>query len=399
MGVYSYIALDGASTPTRGILVADTPRQARDALRARGLTIQRILPQAAAAGRPGRFRKRHRERLVLFVRDLSMLLGSGIPLLDAIDTISQQHHGPFRAGLALLRDDVASGASLAEAMRRQPALFDDLAAAVVEVGEQSGSLDVVLGKLAEFNERSLQFKNRLVTALAYPCFVFIMAVSVAVGLMTFVIPKLLDSISDSGRELPLPTRIVKAASDLLVERWWIFVILLVIAVVAVTAILRSARGRLAWHRLQLRIPLVGSLIRKQAIARISVVMSTLMGSGITFVKALNIARRGTPNLVMRDALERCETAIVGGRDIASALAATGAFPPVVVQVFAVGQQSGRLEEMLEKLAVDYDRQVALASDRLTALLEPALVLMLVGLVALIALATVLPLMEAADVVQ
>jgi type IV pilus assembly protein PilC len=151
--------------------------------------------------------------------------------------------------------------------------------------------------------------------------------------------------------------------------------------------------------LQLKIPIIGQIIRRQTVGRIAVIIATLTGGGVVFLKALNIAHRSTKNLVFRDALAQCETAVAAGRDISSALDATGAFGPVVVRVFSVGQQSGRLEEMLEKLAADYDRQVALAADRLTALLEPVLVLLLVGLVGLIALATVLPLMEAADVLQ
>jgi type IV pilus assembly protein PilC len=149
----------------------------------------------------------------------------------------------------------------------------------------------------------------------------------------------------------------------------------------------------------LKIPIVGEIIRRQTVSRIAVVIATLMSSGVVFLRALRIAQRGTSNEVFREALGRCETAGAAGRDISSALDDTGVFGPVVVRVFSVGQQSGRLEEMLEKLAADYDRQVALAADRLTALLEPVLVLFLVGLVGMIALATVLPLMEAADVLQ
>jgi general secretion pathway protein F len=190
---------------------------------------------------------------------------------------------------------------------------------------------------------------------------------------------------------------VKAASDWLVNRWWVLLVVAAVVVVAVRVVLGTPRGKLAWHRAVLRIPIVGELVRRQAIVRMCVVLSTLLRSGMVFVRSLQIARRTTTNLVLAGALEQCERAVQAGREIAESLERTGAFPPVVVQVFAVGQQSGRLEEMLDRLAADYDRQVQTAAQRLTAVLEPLLILALVVLVGFIGLATVLPLLEAADV--
>jgi len=399
MAVFAYTAIDNANAATRGILTADTPRQARDLLRARGLTIQRLAPQSGRTSGRISIGRRHVAQVARFSGELSMLLGSGIPLMDAIDAIARESRGSFRSALAVLRDRVTAGTSLAGAMAEQPALFDELSVAIVDVGEQSGSLEEVLARLAGFMERSLAFKNRLAIAMAYPCFVLVMAVSVAVGLMTFVMPRLLDGISDSGRPLPLITVIVKGMSDLLVQRGWLILGVAIAALILLMVALRSAGGKAVWHRLQLRIPIVGEIIRRQTVGRIAVVIATLMGGGVVFLKALNIAQRSTKNTVFREALAQCEKAVTAGRDISTSLDDTGAFGPVVVRVFSVGQQSGRLEEMLEKLAADYDRQVALAADRLTALLEPVLVLLLVGLVGVIALATVLPLMEAADVLQ
>lgn len=398
MAVFAYKALDASAARIRGVLTADTPRQARDALRSRGLTVEQIVARAASrSARAPRVSAHNAAKVVQLVRELAMLLGAGIPLLEAIDTIARQHRGAFREALAMLRDRIAAGVGLAEAMREQPALFDVMCISVTEVGEASGSLESVLAQLADFKERALRFKNRVATALAYPLFVLTMAVGVGVGLMTFVIPKLLDNLVESGRPLPWATRVVKAASDLLVYHGWLLGVgILLIAGVAV-AILRTPAGRMKWHQAQLRIPVLGSMIRKQATARVAIVIATMMKSGIVFVKALQIAQRSTSNLAIRTALERCEVAVGAGQDISQALQSTGAFAPVVVQIFAVGQQSGRLEEMLERLAIDYDQQVALTSERLTAMLEPALILMLVGLIGLIACATILPMLEAADV--
>ena len=420
MAVFAYKALDRAAA-VRGTVVADTPRAARDVLRGRGLTIQAVelarhASPLAASQRKSDFAKpqaaekntsltwwqrqqaaRQAPHVTGFTRELSTLLGVGIPLLESIDTLARQHRGPFAAALLVLRDRVAAGSSLADAMRQQPGVFDEMTVTLTEVGESAGTLDSVLERLAEFKERSAALKNRIGTALIYPGIVLTMAVVVSLFLMTFVVPQLLTGLLTAGRPLPFSTRVVKAASDLLVQWWWLLLILIAGLIAALSAVLRTPRGLLAWHRLQLRLPILGGLIRKQAIVRISVVMATLLKSGVVFVTAVRIARRATPNLVMAGALGRAEEAVQGGRDISAALEATGAFPPLVVQIFGVGQQSGRLEEMLERLARDYDAQVALAATRFTAVLEPALILFLVAVVGFIAFATVMPILEAGNV--
>ncbi|CAA9416539.1 MAG: hypothetical protein AVDCRST_MAG64-2633 [uncultured Phycisphaerae bacterium] len=404
MAVFAYKATGDGDAVTRGVLSADSPRQARDLLRAKGLVVDEIAPHrgtgvgsARGGGRAGvGSSRRHAARAVSFARELSTLLGAGLPLLDAIDTIIKQHAGGFRSVLLAVRDQVSAGSSLAEAMRAHPRVFDDLYVSITEVGESAGTLDFALEQLADFKERSAALKNRVVTALTYPAVVLFMAVGVAVLLMTMVVPNLLATLAESGRPLPWPTRVVKGASDALLGWWWLIAAGLAAAAAAGAAALNSGPGRAAWHRLQLRVPVVGDLLRKQAVVRIAVVMSALLKSGIVFVRAIEIAQRSTRNVVLRDALARCERAVTRGQDIGEALADTAAFPPLVVQVFAVGQQSGRLEEMLDRLAKDYDRQLTTASQRLTAVLEPLLILAMVVLVGFIAFATILPMLEAAD---
>ena len=410
MAVYAYRALSPTASAVSGMIVADTPRQARDSLRAQGLTVQDVVPHAdgparagVAGGRPSDLPWPGRRRIpgasvkvVGFIRELSTLLAVGVPLLEAIDTIKRQHRGRFGAALLTLRDRVSAGASLANAMREQPGVFDELCVSVTEVGENAGTLEASLERVADFKERSQAFRGKLGTVLIYPAIVLVMAVAVSVLLMTVVVPNLLAALVEAGRPLPLPTRVVKFASDVLVEWWWAILAGAGLFAFVTRLALAGPRGRYAWHRLQLRIPIAGEIVRKQAIVRLSVVLSTLLRSGVVFVRALQIARRTTPNLVLNRALARCEEAVGAGRDISAALEETGAFPPVVVQVFSVGQQSGRLEEMLDRLAGDYDRQVTSAAQRLTALLEPALILLLVFVVGFIVLATILPMLQAAQ---
>lgn len=401
MALFAYKATGSDATEVRGVLTADTPRQARDLLRSRGLAVRQVTRRQAASAplAPGIAKllvRRHTVKVVSFIRELSTLLAVGVSLLEALDTIIQQHSGRFRTALLALRERVSGGASLAAAMGEQRALFDELDVNIVEVGEDAGTLEVVLNQLATFKERALALKSRVATALIYPAVVLVMTVGVALLLMTIVVPDLLSALLEAGRPLPWPTRVVKAASDLLVQWWWLLLILAALAAIALAAAMRTTAGRWRWNQFQMSIPLVGELLRKQAIVRVAVVMAALLRSGIVFVRAIQIAQRSTKNLVLRDALRRCEQAVTSGRDIGQALAETRAFPPLVVQIFSVGQQSGRLEEMLERLAEDYDRQLTTATQRLTAVLEPLLVLAMVVLVGFIALATILPMLEAAN---
>ena len=404
MAVFAYRAMDVRRGGTlSGTIVADSPRKARDQLRGRGLIIHGL--EAVSAGTGGRGRGRWgwltgrggTAVVTGFVRELATLLGVGVPMLEALDTIAVQHRGWFARSVLALRERVSAGMSLAEAMAEQPAVFDDFCVHLVEVGENAGNLDETLEHLAGFRERWEQLKGRIGTALLYPALVLTLALGVSIFLMTYVVPQLLEGLIEAGRPIPLPTRMVKGMSDGLIDGWPLILGGGLAAMLAGGWTLGTSTGRRLWHRIQLRLPLIGPLVMKQSVARIAMILAALMRSGIVFIKALQIARKTTSNAVLADALGQVEGAVGAGRDIAGALERTGAFTPTVVAVFAVGEQSGRLEEMLERLATGYDRQVATAVTRLTAVLEPALILLMVGVVGVIALATVLPMLEAGHV--
>ncbi len=403
MAVYSYIAGgngESNAAPVRGTIMADSPRQARDQLRAQGLVIRDISEQA-----PGRRQsrlsrylyKRQAGKVTGLFQEMSTLLTAGIPLLEALDTITRQHTGRFQKSILLLRDHVAAGGSLAEAMSRQQELYDELAVNIVDVGENAGTLDVALSRLVEFRRRTAKLKNRVVSALMYPAIVLAVGLGVSIFLMTYVVPNLLNVLTQSGKELPMATVIVKGISDFMLGWWWALILVGVAIIGGVGAVLRTKSGRSAWHRFQLKIPLVGDLIRKQAIARMAMVMATLLKSGLMFVRAVRISQKTVHNVVLRDALATCEKAVGAGRDISVALESTQVFPPLVIQIFAVGQASGHLESMLEDLAVNYDTQVDIASNRLTTLLEPITTIILAIVVGFIAFATILPILEAGNV--
>jgi type II secretory pathway component PulF len=401
MPVFAYKATDVREGERSGTIAADTPRQARDLLRERGLVV-RGLSAASGPATSLKWRRpsgRSRAQVTAFIREISTLLGVGVPLLEALETLARQHKGKFHTTILLLRDRVAGGASLGQAMREHPGDFDELAVNITEVGEDAGTLDASLQRLAEFRERSEQFKGKIATALIYPLIVLTLAIAASIFLMTFVVPRILEPLIEQGQELPLPTRVVKGLSDFLVSWWWLIAACGFAVFAGFGAMLRTPRGRGAWDRFVLKVPILGDLIRKQAIVRICVVIGTLLKSGVVFVRAVQIAQRTTANRVLREALVECERAINAGGDIGEAIERTAAFPPMVVQVFAVGQQSGRLEEMLDRLAETYDQQVSTAAARLTAVLEPLLIVALALVVLFIVLATVLPILEAGNAIQ
>lgn len=400
MAVFSYQAVNDVQSQVSGTIAADTPRQARELLREQGLSVRQLSDeQVKSSGRwrLGRRSGRYATKLTSSIRELATLLGVGIPLLEALDTVVGQHKGGFGLALLSVRDQIAAGVSLADAMREQPQVFDPLCIHMVEVGENAGNLDQVLDQLADFNERYLELKDQVITALLYPAIVLAVSLGVSLFLMAVVVPMLLDNLLEAGRELPWPTRILKGMSDLVLHHGWILALVGVGSVTGLVAVMRTNAGRRFWHRTLLKMPVFGPMAQKQALARITMVISTLMKSGIVFLKAAEIAARSTSNLVLRDALNQSCKEVGAGLDIGKSLAKRSVFPPLLIQVFSVGEQTGRLEEMLDRLSINYNRQVTTMSSRLTAAISPILILFLAVVVGFILFATILPILEAGNV--
>lgn len=400
MPIFAFEAVDSAARDLRGTIAADSPREAREKLRAQGYLVEAIhSKQSKSVGHRRLFERRGRypAGLTSVIRDLATLLGTGINLADALDTLAAQYAGRMQTSLMALRERVTGGSSLSEAMHAEPAIYDELTVQMVSVGENSGTLDKVLDRLAEFRERYSMFKDRVTTALIYPAIVVGLAVLVSVFLMTVVLPMLLENLIESGHPLPWPTRVLKAMSDLATGQGWWLVLVAIASATGLLAIVRTPWGQRRWHKTLFRLPLLGPLVKKQEIARAAIVISTLMKNGIVFVEAARIAARVSKNVLLKDALEEIRVRVQAGRDIGDALATTGVFPPLVALIFNVGQQTGKLEEMLDRLAEGYERQVASATARLTAAIEPILIVVLAVFVGFILFATILPILEAGNV--
>ncbi len=346
---------------------------------------------------PGIFKRSWNHWLAGFTSELATLISVGVPLLDALETLSEQHQGKAKSIVLHLKDDVSSGRSIAESMKRQPEVFDSLTVKMLEVGQNTGNLDEILRQVSEFKRRSHEFRDRVMSALLYPMIIVIVSLGVSVFLMTVVVPMLLESLAETGKTLPLPTRILQFMSNILSQHGWWLGIVLLSSVIGAWLALQTDRGRRFRDRMFLRVPLLGMMGRKQEIARIALVIATLMKSNVEFLPSIAIAKGTTKNTLLYDALEECERDVESGKEIGQSLGKSSYFPPMVAQVFTVGQQSGRLEEMLFRLSKDYDSQVESISSRLSTVIEPTLILLLSFFIGFIMFATLMPMMEAGNV--
>ena len=398
MAVFSYTGIDHQHAVVRGTIAADTPRQARDQLRRQGVHVKKLdTCQQEHTTRGFRFSLTSTKAAwATAVHELAMMLHAGIPILDALDTLVEQNTGSFRTALLNVRDQVSAGSSLAEALAKRPDLFDATSVHMVEVGENSGTLDAVLTQLAEFKRRQLGLQDRVTTAMVYPMFLMVFGAAAGLFLMTWVLPPLLENLQETMEVLPWPTRVAKAMSDLILNHGWLLGGISLAVVVSTVVFLRTPGGRYALHRRILKLPLFGPMAIKQGVARIAMVIATLSRSGVELPRAVELAAKSTDNLVFREALNKCQARIAAGEEVADALKQSGAFPPLAVRVFSIGQESGKLDEMLFRLAEDYDSQVATSSARLTALIEPVLILLLAAMVGFLLLATILPILEAGN---
>ncbi|MEO1525517.1 MAG: type II secretion system F family protein [Planctomycetota bacterium] len=399
MPVFQYRAFDRSGNDAAGILVADNPRSARDQLRAEGLVVS-TLDQKSVGRSTSSWRLRAggaQFRWTEAAYELATLLAGGVPLLKALDVVAQQSTGVFRRTLLEIRDRVAAGVGFAEALSEFPDVFDELSIRLVEVGENSGNLEQSLDRLAEFKMRWHQLRDRVIGAMVYPVFVLTFGVAATLFLMTFVMPPLLENLQETLTSLPWPTRVVQFGSEVLLNHGLIAVLVGVILAIAGGAALRSAKMRYLLDWALLRLPIFGALRTKQSLSRMALILSTLLESGLPLANALDLASRSMGNRVLNEALRSCRESLLAGGGLAESLSQSNVIPPLAVQVFSVGQESGRLEELLTRLANDYDRQVQSTTDRLASVLEPVLILVLAAMIGFVLLAIILPILEAGNV--
>jgi type II secretory pathway component PulF len=399
MPVYAYRGLNELRSPVKGTIAADSPRQARDALRGQSILVHSLseFDQKHSFGGLSWFlSRRARSQWTTGSHELSMLLRAGIPLLECLDTLAAQHRGEFRNAMVTVRDRVAAGSSLANAMAERPDVFDLASIRLIEVGENAGTLETVLEQLAQYKQRMSQLGDKVITALLYPAFLIIFGVIAMIFLMTWVLPPLLENLEETVDVLPWPTRVAKGMSEMLVGYGHWLLLGLIVSVAVIVAILRGKKGKAWLDRTALRLPLVGSMIVKQNVSRIAIIIGLLSRSGLPLPSAVQLAASSTNNSVLREALEVACDDMASGKEIAESLARSGVFPPLAVRVFSVGRDTGKLDDMLTRLGDDYNQQLTVSTARLTALIEPFLILVLAVFVGFLLLATILPILQAGN---
>jgi len=312
--------------------------------------------------------------IAIFFRQFSVMIDAGLPLVQCLEILAANQENPaFQKCLTGVRTTVEGGATLANAMKGYPKIFDDLTTNMIEAGETGGILDVILQRLAGYVEKAVKLKGAVKSALIYPVSVISMAVLVVGALMIFVVPIFANLFAGLGVELPLPTRIVMGTSKFMGRFWWVGILFMVGTFFAVKQIRGTKGGRYFFDKLMLNLPVVGMLLRKIAVARFTRTLGTLITSGVPILEGLSITARTSGNAVLEEALMKVRKAIEEGRTIVDPLKESGVFPNMVTQMIGVGEATGAMDAMLAKIADFYEDEVDAATKDLLTLMEPMLI--------------------------
>jgi len=376
----------------QGVLLADSRNAAVATLRRQQIQVTSIKEQSRQIPLMPRLPVRvPRKRLAIFTRQFSVMLDAGLPLVQCLEILgSQEDNRHFKEIIRQVRIDVESGASLADAMRKHPVAFDDLYVSMIAAGEAGGILDIILQRLSSYIEKSVRLASQVRTAMMYPAAVISIAVLVVWIILWKVIPVFGQLFAGVGAELPFLTRVVIASSNF-VGRYSIFIIALIIAgAMALNRWHKTYRGRRVIDAFMLRLPVLGQLLLKIAVARFCRTLSTLTSSGVPILEGLEITARTAGNAVVEDAIMATRKAVEEGKTISEPLAETKVFPPMVVQMINVGEQTGALDQMLSKIADFYEEEVDTAVQGLMKLIEPLLITFLGAVIGTIVTAMYMP---------
>lgn len=338
--------------------------------------------------------------VVVFTRQFSTMINAGLPLVQALDILAQQTENKVLADVTRqVVYDVESGQTLADALRKHPKAFGDLYVNMVAAGEAGGILDTILLRLAQFLEKNDAIVRKVKGAMIYPGVIISVAVIAISVLLIFVIPTFQNMFASVNLELPLPTRIVIGASNLLKNYWWAIAGLAGFGVFSVSRYYKTAPGRLQIDRLLLKTPVLGDVIRKAAVSRFTRTLGTLISSGVSILDGLEITARTAGNMVIHNAVMESRSSIAGGETIAGPLQKSKVFPPMVISMIAVGEQTGGLDEMLSKIADFYDEEVDAAVTALLSLMEPIMIVVLGVIVGGMVVAMYLPIFDMVNAIQ
>ena len=389
MPVFEFRGFDFAGKAVKGVRDSDSSKALRALLKREGILATDVKEsgksddnkQTGALGKQISFtflQSVSTEDLALTTRQLATLLQAGVTMVESLNALIDQTDNPaLKRILSQVKAEVNEGTSLADALSKHKP-FDHIYVNMVRAGESSGTLDVVLERLAEFKEGEAKIRGEILAALMYPMImIFVGMINVAI-MFTVVVPRITRIFEHAKVQLPLQTKILIFTSSFVHDFWWLLLILAVAAVWGVRRWLRSEKGRARWDAIRLRLPVLGSVVRMLAVARFSRTLGTLLSSGVSLLTSLEIVRNVVANVVLANAVDVAKEAIREGEDIAPPLKRSGQFPPMVLHMIAIGEKTGQLEQMLNRVAVAYEHRVDVRIKSLMSLLSPMLILMMGG---------------------
>ena len=406
MAAFDYTVLDERGREKKGVIEGDSARQVRQLLRDRGMMPLHIETAAKqhTTSQPSRTRTSRRgisaTELALFTRQLATLVRAALPLDEALSAVGQQTEKQrIKSMIFALRSKIMEGHTLASGLKDFPRVFPELYHATVAAGESSGHLDIVLDRLADYTESRQQMSQKIAQATIYPAILTVMAFLVVTGLLMFVVPKIVEVFDTSGQALPAITSAMIWISEFLQNWWWLLLILGVAGYFGLQRFLAIPANKRRYHLLLLKLPVIGKLVRGLNTARFSRTLSILSSSGIPVLDALQLAAPVVTNLPMRDAIIDAAARVREGSSIYAALDRSKLFPPMTLHLIASGESSGKLEDMLDRAAVQQERELEGLIATFMGLFEPLLIVAMGGIVLLIVLSILLPIINMNDLMQ
>jgi general secretion pathway protein F len=408
MPVYEYTALDIKGKTISGIIDADSSRTARQKLRTSKIfpvsikevhDTSKIKTKKSFSFKDSFSRVRPYE-ISMMTNQLATLLGAGLPLVSAMDAlISQIRSQAFKKMLAKIKDSIVEGNSFARSLSLFPGTFSSLYINMVKAGETSGALDIVLERLADITEKQEALKNRIRAAMAYPVLMSLIGMLVLFFLLTFIVPNITSIFSEMNQTLPAPTLFLIKISGIFKNYWWMILIVLTVILFALNRIRKTVKGRYFFDKTKLLLPRFGILSKKIAVARFSRTLGSLLDNGVPMLSSLEIVKNIVDNALISDAIEAASKEVGRGQGLGPALAGTKMFPDLTIQMILVGEQSGKLEAMLDKIADVFENEVENSIMSMTSLLEPVMILIMAVIVGFIVLSICLPIFEMSTLVR
>jgi len=397
MPTFEYIVADKTGKKKKGKLEADSRELVVQQLRDQGFIVTQVQEAAAAAPqRRGGFRLRRRvglKDLSIFCRQFATMINAGVSLVRCLDVLEQQTNSVnLKEIIREIQSEVEGGATLSRSMAVYPRVFSNLAVGLVRAGEVGGVLDETLERLAGFLEKDMELRRKVKAAMTYPVIVMIVATGIVTFLVTFILPKFISLFEELGvKEFPLPTLMLMKVSNFATSKWWVCLIILAALWIALGRVKATKTGRRYYDIIRLKVPVFGSLNHKIAVARFARTLSTLLSSGVPILQAMETVAGTVDNTIISEAILLSRTAIREGDTIGDPLAQSRMFPPMVVQMIAIGEETGQLDSMLSKVAEFYEGEVESALESLTAALEPVMIVFLGFVVGFIVISMFLPL--------